>query len=56
MFLPSINGTSLDFMRDILREGKLHLKANEVIHFDIPRYGEVSVKNMYEDAMRDELL
>lgn len=56
VFLPSLKGTSLDFMRDILREAKLHLKANEVIHLDVPHYQELSVKNMYEDAMQDEVL
>ena len=56
VFLPSMKATSLDFMRDILKESKLHLKANEVIHLDIPHYQELSVKNMYEDAMKDEVL
>ena len=36
VFLPSMKATSLDFMRDILKESKLHLKANEVIHLDVP--------------------
>jgi len=43
-------------MRDILKESKLHLKTNEVIHVDVPRYPELSVKNMYDDAMKDEVL
>ena len=53
---PTLSGTSLDFMRDILKEAKQHLKTNEVIHIDVPHYPELSVKNMYEDAMRDEVL
>jgi hypothetical protein len=56
VFLPSLHGTSLDFMRDILKEAKLHLKAKEVIHIDIPHYPELSVKNMYEDAIKDDVL
>lgn len=56
VFLPSLKGTSLDFMRDILKESKLHLKANEVIHLDVPHYQEISVRNMYDDAMQDEVL
>ena len=56
VFLPTLSGTSLDFMRDILKEAKQHLKTNEVIHIDVPHYPELSVKNMYEDAMRDEVL
>ena len=43
-------------MRDILKEAKLHLKTNEVIHIDVPRYPELSVKNMYDDAMKDDVL
>lgn len=56
VFLPSLHGTSIDFMRDILNEKKRHLKANEVIHLEVPHYAEVSVKNMYADAMQDEVL
>ena len=56
MYLPSIKGTSLDFLRDILKESKLHLKTQEVIHLDVPAYAEISVKNMYEDAMKDDVL
>jgi methylase of polypeptide subunit release factors len=51
-----MKATSLDFMRDILKESKLYLKANEVIHLDIPHYQELSVKNIYEDALKDEVL
>ena len=51
-----MKGTKLSFMRDILSEKKLHLKQNEVIHLDIPAYQELSVKNLYEDAMKDAQL
>ena len=43
-------------MRDILNENKSHLKSKEVIHLDIPWYAEVSVKNMFDDALKDETL
>jgi hypothetical protein len=56
VFLPTINGTSLDFLREILRDSKKHLKCNEVIHLEVPAYLELSVKNMYPDALKDELL
>lgn len=56
VFLPTLHGTSMDFMRDILNEKKKHLKAKEVIHLDVPAYQELSVKNMYADAMQDEVL
>ncbi len=53
VFLPSMKATKLSFMRDILSEKKLHLKQNEVIRLEIPSYQEISVKNLYEDAMKD---
>ena len=48
--------TKLSFIRDILSDKKLHLKQNEVIRLDIPNYQELSVKNLYEDAMKDPML
>jgi hypothetical protein len=56
VFLPTMKGTKLSFMRDILADKKLHLKQNEVIRLDIPGYQELSVKNLYEDAMKDPVL
>jgi hypothetical protein len=37
-------------------EAKLFLRKNEVNHMEVPCYQEISVKNLYEDAMKDELL
>ena len=51
-----MNGTKLSFLRDILCERKKHLKQNEVYRFEVPAYNEISVKNMYDDAMADEVL
>ena len=56
VFMPSMKGTKLSFMRDILSEKKLHLKQNEVIRLEIPAYQEISVKNLYDDAIRDPVL
>ena len=56
VFLPTMKGTKLSFMRDVLADKKLHLKQNEVIRLDIPAYQELSVKNLYEDAMLDPVL
>lgn len=56
VFLPSMKGTKLAFMRDILSEQKLHLKQNEVIRLEIPCYQEISVKNLYDDAITDPVL
>jgi hypothetical protein len=51
VFLPSMKGTKLSFLRDILAEKKLHLKQNEVMRLEVPAYQELSVKNLYDDAM-----
>ena len=56
VFLPTMKGTKLSFLRDILSEKKLNLKQNEVIRLEIPAYQELSVKNLYEDAMKDAVL
>ena len=56
VFLPTMKGTKLSFMRDVLADKKLHLKQNEVIRLDIPGYQELSVKNLYEDALKDPVL
>ena len=54
--MPSINATKVGFMRDILSDQKLHLKQNEVVRLEVLAYQEISVKNLYEDAMKDSLL
>ncbi|TNV71108.1 hypothetical protein FGO68_gene4729 [Halteria grandinella] len=56
VFLPSQKGTKLGFMRDILSETKLSLRSNEVNHMKVPLYQEISVKNLYNDAMTDPVL
>jgi hypothetical protein len=43
-------------MRDILKEEKLHLKSHEVIHLEVPHYKEISVKVLYEDAIKEDSL
>ena len=55
-FLPSMQGTKLSFMRDLLSDKKLHLKQNDVNRMEVPNYQELSVKNLYEDAMKDPIL
>ena len=51
-----MQGTKVSFMRDILSEAKLCLKQNDVNHMEVPAYQEISVKNLYVDALKDELL
>ena len=55
-FLPSMQGTKLSFMRDLLSDKKLHLKQNDVNRMEVPNYQELSVKNLYADAMKDPVL
>ena len=45
--------TKLAFMRAILREEKKALKSAELVVIEVPIYAEISVKNLYEDAMED---
>ena len=54
--MPTMKRTKLSFMRDILADKKLHLKPNEVVRLDIPANQELSVKNLYEDVMKDPVL
>ena len=51
-----MQGTKLSFMRDLLSDKKLHLKQNDVNRMEVPNYQELSVKNLYEDAMKDPIL
>ena len=38
VFLPSMHGTKLGFMRDILSEAKLFLRQNDVNRMEVPCY------------------
>jgi hypothetical protein len=51
--MPSIHGTTLAFMKEILKDEKRALRTNEVVHLDVPLYPEISVKNLYDDAIAD---
>lgn len=54
MFLPSYSSTKLSFIRDILQNKKKVLKQTEVNKITVPKYEELTVKNLYADAIRDE--
>jgi hypothetical protein len=43
-------------MRDILSDAKFFIRFNEVNYMEVPCYQEISVKNLYEDAMKEKLL
>ena len=51
--MPSIEGTKLAFIKAILCEEKKALKSIDVKLMEVPNYPEISVKNMYDDAMND---
>jgi hypothetical protein len=46
----------MGFMRDILSEANWRLKQNEVNHMELPCKREISLKNLFADALKDELL
>ena len=53
IFLPSMDGCKLIFLKAILSDQKKAIKNLDLKTVDVPNYAELSVKNMYEDAMRD---
>jgi hypothetical protein len=53
LFLPSYDCTKLSFIRSLLQNRKKALKQIEIKQILAPRYEELSVKNLYDDAMTD---
>jgi hypothetical protein len=53
LYLPSYECTRLVFIRAFLQNKKKVLKSVEVKRITVPRYEELSVKNLYDDAMSD---
>jgi hypothetical protein len=54
--MPSIKGTKVSFLRAIFCNKKKALKQTNVAKIVVPYYEEISVKNLYPDAMKDELV
>ena len=48
-----MEGTKIAFLRAILCEEKKAFKTNEITLIDVPNYPEISVTNLYDDAMND---
>jgi len=48
-----MEGTKIAFLRAILCEEKKEFKTNEITLIDVPNYPEISVTNLYDDAMND---
>jgi hypothetical protein len=56
LYLPSYCWTKISFIKDILRNKKQVLRQTEVKHIEVPHYEELSVKNLYADAVKDNLV
>ena len=50
------SGTKISFLRAIFCNKKKALKQTNVTKIVVPHYEEISVKNLYGDAMKDELV
>ena len=56
LFLPTQKGTKVSFLRAIFCNKKKALKQSNVTKVVVPHFEEFSVKNLYDDAMKDELI
>ena len=54
--MPTQAGTKISFLRAIFCNKKKALKQINVQRVVVPHYEELSVKNLYDDAMKDELI
>ena len=51
--MPTIDGTKISFLRAILADEKKAFKCSEIKLLDVPNYPEISVTNLYDNAMND---
>ncbi len=54
--MPTQKGTKVSFLRAIFCNKKKALKQTSVTKIVVPHYEELSVKNLYDDAMKDDLV
>ena len=54
--MPTQKGTKVIFLRAIFCNKKKALKQTSLTKVVVPYYEELSVKNLYGDAMKDELV
>ena len=54
--MPSLKVVKVSFLRAIFCNKKKALRQTNVHNIVVPHYEELSVKNLYDDAMKDELL
>jgi hypothetical protein len=56
LFLPSYSATKVAYLRAIVADQKKILKQSEIRNMIIPKYEELSVKNLYSEARKDQLI
>ena len=56
LYLPSYHGTKVGFIKALLNDQKQALQRDKVILTEIPRFEELSVKNLYNDAINDQIV
>jgi hypothetical protein len=54
--MPSLKVIKVSFLRAIFCNKKKALRQTNVHNIVVPHYEELSVKNLYDDAMKDELV
>ena len=52
--LPSFKNTQVRFLKEFLQGSKLLIKSAEVMHFNVPRYMELSTANLLDMVKEDE--
>jgi hypothetical protein len=56
LFLPSYSATKVIFLRAIVANEKKVLKQTEVTTLVVPKFEELSVKNLYAEALSDPVV
>ena len=56
LFLPSYAATKVVFLRSIVADQKKVFKQDQIIHIVAPKYEELSVKNLYLEALADPII
>ena len=54
--MPSLKVIKVSFLRAIFCNKKKALRQTNVHNIVVPHYEELSVKNLYDDVMKDELV
>ena len=56
LFLPSYAGTKIIFLRSIVADQKKVFRQDQITHIVVPKYEELSVKNLYLQALADPMI